>query len=232
MQGSRADGEPSAQGEVSMLLDEVWGQGARGRMPLPGDRLTIPSNGISPQSYSLKRIEGINFSQSPAGVDEPLEKGFNTLLQQSERQRLLETAPFNPTFEDPDLEKSAVLNKLRGRFVKNLDGLQKQNIMLALHGCGWDDGDQLCTFGFRPPPPPPPPPQSVSGGAQCMTPGCDLPLHHDGPHTHEMVCRERRATVCRQKLSIGDEVHALKLLTHGDKSGEQWVEATMSYSCR
>ena len=112
--------------EVNRLL-KLWSKGGLGRRPT-GDTLT--------------RIEAVSLSAQDR-------QAFFTWVEQKEGQRDTGQPCFNPRYPNGDAtgEKAAVLERLKGRFL-TLDCVQKQNVLLAFHGCSHENADSICKHGF------------------------------------------------------------------------------------
>ena len=109
------------------LLQQLWSEGGLGRRPT-GDTLT--------------RIEAVSLPKQDR-------EEFFTSVQKKETQRNNGQPCFNPQYPDGDAtgEKAAVLERLKRRFLPN-DCLQKQNFLLAFHGCSHENADSICSHGF------------------------------------------------------------------------------------
>ena len=112
--------------EVGQLLQR-WSEGGLGRRPTRD---------------TLTRIESISLPKQDR-------EAFFTWVEQKEAQRFTGQPCFNPRYPNGDAtgEKAAVLERLKGRFL-TLDCLQKQNVLLAFHGCSHENADSICKDGF------------------------------------------------------------------------------------
>ena len=120
--------------EVGLLL-KLWSEGGLGRRPGPTD-IQLPSGD------TLTRIEAVILpARDP--------QAFITLVVQKEGQRDTGQPRFNPQYPNGDAtgEKAAVLERLKARFLPN-DCLEKQNFLLAFHGCSHENADSICKDGF------------------------------------------------------------------------------------
>lgn len=124
-------------GEEVEMLRQLWAEGGRRREAGP-DAFTLP------MGFTLTRIEAIDVPSSDR-------QAFFNLVDQMETRRDTGDAPgpFNPQYPKGDRtgEKAAVLERLKERFLPR-DRLNRQNIMLVLHGCSHEVADNVCRTGF------------------------------------------------------------------------------------
>ena len=120
--------------EVGLLL-KLWSEGGLGRRPGPTD-IQLPSGD------TLTRIEAVILPAQDR-------QAFYTWVDQKEGQRHTGQPCFNPQYPNGDStgEKAAVLERLKARFLPN-DCLEKQNFLLAFHGCSHENADSICKHGF------------------------------------------------------------------------------------
>jgi len=120
--------------EVDLLL-KLWSEGGLGRQPGP-QAYQLPAGD------TLTRIEAVSLPAQDRAA-------FFTWVEQKEGQRHTGQPCFNPEYPDGDAtgEKAAVLARLNDRFLPR-DRLQKQNFLLALHGCSHANADSICKHGF------------------------------------------------------------------------------------
>ena len=120
--------------EVDFLL-KLWSEGGLGRQPGP-QAYQLPAGD------TLTRIEAVSLPAQDRAA-------FFTWVEQKEGQRDTGQPCFNPQYPNGDAtgEKAAVLARLKRRFLPR-DCLEKQNFLLALHGCSHANADSICKHGF------------------------------------------------------------------------------------